>query len=80
VTAAALIPLVVGGAGAGREVLRPLAVVMTSSLVSTALACRFVLPALWRRFAPPPEAVIRLDGEQHQQIERSLILGGVGDD
>jgi Cu/Ag efflux pump CusA len=47
---AALLPFVLGGPGAGREVLRPMAQVVLGGLLGSALAQLFVVPALYARF------------------------------
>jgi Cu/Ag efflux pump CusA len=51
-TAAALVPLLVIGSGAGTEVLYPLAAVVIGGLVSSTVLTLFLVPVLYLYFAP----------------------------
>jgi predicted exporter len=51
---------VIGGRAAGFEVVHPLAVVVLGGLITSMLLNLFVLPALYLRFGPSPEAELSL--------------------
>jgi Cu/Ag efflux pump CusA len=72
----AMVPLVVVGEIAGLEVVHPMALVVIGGLLASALLNLFVLPALYLRFAPRPEAAIPLtfvepvlDLTKHEPVE-----------
>jgi Cu/Ag efflux pump CusA len=57
-TALALLPMIVGGGGAGRELIQPMAAVILGGLVTTTVLNLFALPALCARFGSTPGADI----------------------
>ena len=56
-TGLALMPLVLMGPKTGNEILHPLAVTVLGGLVTTTLVTLLVVPSLYLRFAPAPQAV-----------------------
>jgi CzcA family heavy metal efflux pump len=62
-TALAVLPIVVLGAGAGLEILRPMAIVMLGGLVGSAMLTLVVVPALYLIFGATREPELDLGGK-----------------
>jgi HME family heavy-metal exporter len=65
----ALVPIMIGGAGAGTEILAPVAVVIFGGLISATLLDAVLTPILFLRFGEKP--LVRL--------QEQLVLGKISE-